>query len=585
MLGAGDLVTITTEARDPAAYSVAEDWFTAGEWLEVLPEAPVGPGDPDAEFVAAAPTVGPRIEVEIGRAITREPAGFLTTADVADWSEDVELLAGTAASITASSSDPLWADLAESTHLKADGTLGYSWDPRGYIVWLYRDGVPVRGGVFAFFQPVEVGGGKVALPAVGPQEQLARRILGRAEQEDLYEDRGSFERYSSIAAMEADGWQFPDGVTRSLVADGVRGAKALRLVGGAGAGLWVRGPKVTVTGAEGYRRVVDGQVFGKFADGIPEGAIMARVRVQRIGASGLSDEAYSDENAGARPDAEAGWTDDPITCAARMEPLAVAHHAWLELRSTALGAAVFDLGQLRLSVQTGYPRGTTRDLADYVVRVMRDLASRTLGGHPHGLTTRIVSRTGVLASKRWSHAARTPVRDVLASILESEGGPECRITAGWVLEVHGRLGSDRTDIALTNHDVTVPGWQIDPGAQVDDYIVDTGRGAGVNWLSVTVSQDARDDRFRQVAMVQGPTDRSLDENATWARAHARVAARKQVTSEVEVSWDLADELETGDRFWTSFSDGDLVEERRMRLLRKRYLRTGRCVLSLGAVDA
>lgn len=578
-------MTVTTEAFDPACYAPAEAWFEAGDLVDAAPEHPVGPGDPDEVFVAAAPVAGPRIEVEIGRAITREPIGFLSTAQVADWSEDVELLAGTAAAITASSSDPLWADLAESTYLKADGSLGYKWHPRGYIVWLYRDGVPVRSGVFAFFQPIDVGGGRVVLPAVGPQEQLARRILGRAEQEDLYKDAGSFEGYSSIAQMEADGWQFPEGVTASLVNDGVRGRKALRLVGGTGLGLWVRGPKVTVTGAEGYQRVVDGQVFGNFDADIPEGAVMARVRVQRVGAAGLSDELYSDENSGVRPNSEAGWTDDPITCAARMEPEAVAHHAWIELRSTALGGARYDLAQLRLSVQTGYPKGTNRDLADYVVRVMRDLSASAIGGHPHGLTTRIVSRTGVLASKRWSHAARTPVRDVLASILEAEGGPECRITSGWVLEVHRRLGSDRNDIALTNHDVSVPGWQTDPGAEVDDLIVDTGRGSGVNWLSVTVSTDPGPNRFRQVAMVQGLVDRSLNENEVWALAHARAAARQQVTEEVEVAWDLADELVTGDSFWTSFSDGDLVEERRMRLLRKRYLRTGRCVLSLGATDA
>lgn len=597
-------MTITTEAFDPAAYSVAEDWFTAGEYVEPLVEVPSGPGDPDTEhpgpvepgpvtpWLPVAASRGPEVSVVVGRAISREVIGWLSTATVAHWDEDVELLAGTTAGIEASAFDPLWAEMAESTHLTADGTLGYSWDPRGYIVWVYRDGAPVWTG--AFFQPIEVGGGRVALPAVGPQEQFASRFLGRAEQEDLYRDRGSFEAYSSIAQMEADGWQFPEGVTASLVSDGVRGTKALRLVGGVqGAGSWVRGPKVPVQGAGGYSRVVDGQVFGKWPDTIPQGTVVARARVQRLDALVPNDTTWADENAGTRPDDEDGWTADPVPFAARMSKQATAHSAWVELRSFYNTTSYYDLAQLRLSVQTGYPRGTTRDLADYVVRVMRDLSATSAlgsgganGGHPHGLTTRIVSRTGKLVSKRWAHAARTPVRDVLASILDSDGGPECRITPGWNLLIAARLGSDRDDIALTNSVVVRPGWQEDPGAQIDDYLVDTGRGSGVNWLAATYSADARSDRFRQQAIVQGPTDRSLDEIGSWARAHGRVAARKQVTTEVDVPWHVADQIVCGDTLWCSLSDGDLVLERRMRVLRKRWdPATMLCRLSLGATDA
>ncbi|RTL08429.1 MAG: hypothetical protein EKK62_07675 [Acidimicrobiia bacterium] len=584
---------ITTDAHDLASYAPAEAWFTVGDYLEPLVEVPPGPGDPDTEHSPLAPeawpTRGPEVSVVVGRAISREVIGPLLTAEVEHWDDDVELLAGTSAGITASSFDPLLAAMAESTHLKADGTLGYSWDPRGYIAWVYRDGAPVWTG--AFFQPIEVGGGRVSLPAVGPQEQFAQRHLGRAEQLDLLGNKGSFEGYSSIAQMEADGWQFPEDVSAAIVTDGVRGTKALRLTGGAqGTGSWVRSPKVTVTGAEGYSRVVDGQVFGKWADIIPQGTVVARARVQRVGASTPNDTRWADENAGTRPDDEAGWTDDPVTFAARMEPDAVAHHAWIELRSFAGQASYYDLAQLRLSVQTGYPRGTTRDLADYVVRVLRDLAAKgpdgILGGHPHGLVARIVSRTGVLVSKRWAHAARTPVRDVLASILDADGGPECRITPGWNLLIHDRLGSDRDDIALTNRDVVAPGWQEDPGAQIDDYLVDTGRGSGVNWLAAAYSVPERDDRFRQQAIVQGPTDRSLDEIASWARAHGRVAARRQVTCEVDVSWTLADQIVTGDSLWVALSDGDLVIDRRMRVLRKRYAPASMlCRLSLGEAGA
>lgn len=585
-------MTITTEALDPAAYSVAEDWFTAGEFVEPLVEDPSGPGDPDTEdpgpivpdpaapWLPVARSRGPRVGVLIGRAVSREVVGPLLTAEVGDWIDEVELLAGTAADITASSFDPMWEELAESTSLKADGTLGYTWDPRGYIVWVYRDGVPVWTG--AFFQPIEIGGGRVRLPAMGPQEQLGQRFLGRAEQVDLLNDAGSFERYSSIAQMEADGWVFPSGVVPQLVSDGVRGSKCLRV---RGAGM-VRTPKVTVTGADGYGRVVDWSVFGKWTDAIPDGTTVAVAYVQRTDALVVSNEAYSNGNAGVRPNDEAGWTTDPVQFAARMSPQAVAHSTWAGLRSFDDNWSYYDLATARLSVQTGFPPGTERDLADHLVRVMRDLAAQSIGGYPHGLTSRIVSRTGVLASMRWPHARRTPVSDVVGMILNAEGGPECRITPGWNLLIHARLGSDRADIALTNRVVVAPGWQVDAGAQYDDYAVDTGRGSGAVALFATVSQPAREDRFRQQAIVQGPTDRTLNELERWARAHARAAARRQATAEVEVPWHVADQIVCGDSLWVALSDGDLVLDERMRVLRKRWVPSSMlCVLTLGATDA
>lgn len=571
--------TLTGPAVDPtmpAAWSFAAPGALAAPIL-AAPEP--GPGDPDAEFDPTPATFGPRIEVEIGRAVTREPIGFLTTASVEEWDDDVEILAGSTATITASSTDPLWAELAESTTLGADGRPKYTWDPKGYVCWVYRDGQAVQ--TYIFLKPIEIGGGAVVLAAVGPQEQFATRILGRAEQVDLLGDRGSFERYASIAEMEADGWRFDAGVTATLVSGGVRGSKCLRVMGDG----WVKTPYVTVQGAAGYGRVVDGQTFGKWTDDIPQGAVVARAYVQRTDALVPSNEDYTEENCGLRPDDAAGWTADPVPFAARMSPQAVAHRAWGQFRSFSGINSYCDLIQLRLSVQTGFPYGTNRDLADHVVRVLRDLNSRALGGSPTGLASRIVSRTGVLASMRWAHASRTPVRDVLAVLLEAEGGPECRITPGWVLEIHHRLGSTRPDVTLSNHDVLAPTWTIDPGAQVDDYIVDTGRGSGVNWLAAAFSQPYRSDRWRIAATVQGPTDRALNDITRWGLAHSRAAARVQASGEFDVPWSVADEIATGDDVWAAVSDGDQSLDARVRILRRRYKRSGVCTLTWGMADA
>jgi hypothetical protein len=584
---------VVTIAADPAVYGPGADWFAAGVYESPLPEVPAPEPDPDAPeptppipdpvapWLPVAASMPPIISVVIGRAITREVIGVLDTAVVGDWSEDVELLAGSAADITCSTFDPLLERMAESSFMGADGLPKHRWNPRGYICWIYRDLSPVWTG--AFFAPVQVGENVLRLPAQGPQEQFAARILGRAQQSDLLRGRGSFERYSTKAQMVADGWVVPPGVALQIVnGDGVRGNRCIRVFGDG----WVRSPYAMTMGADGYGRVVDGQVFAKFSESIPDQTPVVMCKTQRLGASAPANDIYTLDNLGVRPNDERGWTRDPITCAARMEPTVSAHGSWLELRSFPGVWTYYDLAEMRLSVQTGFPPGSTRDLADYVVRIHRDLVARSLGGHPTGLLTRIVSRTGVQTSQRWSHAARTPARDVLAAVLEADGGPECRITAGWNLEVHARLGRDRDDIAITDDVVVAPAWTVDPGGQVDDFIVDTGRGSGVNWLASIVSQPARTDRFRQVSFVQGPTDRSLNEIDRWARAHARAAATRPVTAEVQTTWAFADQVAVGDRIWATLTEGDLGESRRVRVLRKRYEPdTLLCTLSLGAVDA
>ena len=567
--------TMLGPAIAPTFGAPADVFVETGGMLTV--EQPIPAPDPDAEFVA--PTRAPVIEVEIGRAVSKTPVGFLTTVDVEDWCEDVELLAGTAATATASAFDPLWSQLADWVSLGADGRLKYTWDPKGYCAWVYVDGVPQA--PFIFMNPVQMGDGRVALPMVGPQDQFNYRLLGRAEQEDLLDDRGSFEDYADIAAMEADGWVFDDDVTADIVTDGVRGTKALEVSGDG----WVRSPKITLQGSDGISVVVDGQVFGKWDDAVPSGALVALAKVQRTDSLTPTDLEYSVAKGGTRPDDSSGWTDDPVPFAARMSPQKITNRGWLELRSFAGVNSYYDLAQLRLSVQSGYPAGDERDLSLYVGRLHTDFVSRRLGGWPDGLRVKVKALTGTEASMRWAHARRTTFRDVLAMVLEADGGPECRITPGWYLEVWGRLGSDREDISLSDHDIAAPSWTIDPGARIDDYIADTGRGSGVNFLAAVVSQPDQGNVWRITAQVQAPTGRSLNDCQSWAEAHARVAARLQVTATVQVPWHVADQIVCGDSLWVTMSDGDQGLNKRMRVLRMRWMpKTLQCELTLGAAS-
>ena len=211
----------------------------------------------------------------------------------------------------------------------------------------------------------------------------------------------------------------------------------------------------------------------------PFGQPVIRTRIQRTDSLAPSNEDVGYANLGERPDSGEYWSDGPIKSATRTTPQAITHRAWVECTGWPGHWTYYDVITIRESVQTGFPPGSERDLSYYVERIHRDLVSRHLGGSPTGLKTTVKSLTGVETSQRWEHSRRQFVREILAVVLDADGGPECKITPGWNLEIHGAgLGSERDDIALSVHDILEPGWQVDPGARVQDFAVDTGRGSG-----------------------------------------------------------------------------------------------------------
>jgi hypothetical protein len=536
-------------------------------FVEALPLDDPTPPVPVPDYSAAfTPVLEPlRVQVMVGRVISREVVGEFVTAYVEDWARDVDVLATTSAAIRISSWDPLLVALADEVSLSADGRLVYSWDPKGYIVWVYLDGVPVWTGVFR--QPLDIGGGYHALPAVDPSAVFSERILGRPEQEDLLLDAGSFESYTSQADMEADGWEFDAGVTATIVSDGVRGTKALQLTGAG----WASTPKVGLMGAEGYGRTVEGAAFGKWADTVESGTEVVLTRTRVASTLGEWDQEFTVAHAGNRPDDQTGWTDGPVPSGGILAPSVVAHLAWVDLRSFAGSNSRYDLVTIRQGITTGAPPGSSQDLTWYVERVFRDLHATGVGGSPTGLSTRLVNECGTEAvGMRWAHNQRTPFRDVLTMLLDRDGGPECRITTGWNFEITDRLGTDRDDIALSMWDITEAGWAVDPGAFVDDLVVDTGRGTGTSWISVTKSTAFDPLRQRIVSVITAPVDRTLNELDPWAQAFFDASARIQRTASVPVAWHVAEQITEGDTVWVTQHDGLEGMSQRMRVLTKRH---------------
>lgn len=563
--------TLIGPAVDPTL-SPASMTVLPGSLTAPIPSPPVdGPGDPDIEYDSANPVPQVVTRVLIGRrgeGTDREVIGCLETAVVDDYDEDVELLQQTTAAITVDADDPLFKAIAEHTWIGSDGWPVYDWNPKRYIVWVEEDGVRTWTGVLR--APVALGGGKVQLQVFGPQVILSERILGRAEQLDLLGDKGSFENYSNQADMEADGWVFPAGCTATIVTDGVRGTKALNVTGG-GDDAWVKSPRVILEGADGYSRTVEGATFGAWGDLVPSGAVVSRTWAQRTDSLAPSNPDASYESAGVRPDDSPGFTGEPITSGARMSAQVVPHRCWTEVRSFDGVNARYDLVTLRQGVTTGFPPGSDQDYVLYIERIIRDLNSTSVGGHDTGLRVDILSPTGHTPPQamRWNHNQRVPVADPLRIVLDADHGPEAHITPDWRIQVTNRLGSDRADIGLSNHDVVSPSWEINPAGQIEEFVADTGRGTGTSWISATISQTVEPDRWRSTAIVQAPPDRTLNEVTEWARRHARVAARLQVSAVVVIPWTTAAQIALGDSLWCTFHDGTQGLNRRLRVLNKR----------------
>lgn len=563
-------------AVDPTLPPPGDVWVAGGVLAEPEPSPPTP--DLDAEWTGTPAAAAPLVQVVISRAITREAIGWLTTAEVDDWDVDVELLVGTSAQVVASSWDPLFDAMATRSWVGADGRMKHEWDPKGYIATIHVDGFGEE--TFVFRRPIDIGGDRVVIAAEGPQVIFSERILGRAEQVDLLDGRGSFEGYDSVEEMVADGWRFPAGVTPTLVADGVSGSKCLDVIGDG----WVGAPKVTLVGQDGVGRTAEGSAFGKWPDDVAVGDYVVETYTQRTDSLAPSNEDLTLAKAGQRPDSGSGWSEAPVTSGAVMSPQAVAHRTWPQVRSFAGLHSRYDLVALRQGILTGFL--TEKDLAYYVERVLRDLNSRSLGGSSTGLTTRIMALTGTEAQMVWAHNQRQAVRDVLSMVLDAEGGPECRITPGWVLEVWDRLGSDRTDVVLSVLDVAEPAWAVDPGAQVEDFAATSGRGSGTSEVVCVVSQPYDPDRHRITRIVSAPVDRSLNQVGSWTARHARVAARLQATASFDVEWTAGRRYSRGDVVWVTQHDGDQGLDERMRVVNLRYRPTaGLVTVTVGAVDA
>ncbi len=565
---------------DAAFYAVvAED---ALEYIPLPPDP--GPGDPETEppepsvTVWAAPRQGLRARAILQRTGTHEPIGELHTAIVSEWDEDVDEVPSI--SCEASTWDPLWEAAAVNTWTYQGRTI-HDWDPKGYELLVGLEQEPMAVGVFR--QPLDIGGDRVTLDARGPEILWAERPFGRVEQLDLYDGWGDFEQYA-IGSEPPGIRKRPDPgetMTAVVVADsGARGGKALEITGGG----WIECPHVALEGQDGVGRTAEGSAFGKFATAIPEGTPVVQTRTQRADSLAPSNLDATLAKQGERPGDGSGWSDDPIASGAVMSESSIIHNTWVQLRGDTRGAIRYDVVRLQQGVQSGSL--IERPYSWYAYEFLGDVQNEAMGGASWGMARVIDEDTVATAQIQVSHNENNRFEDVMALVTDVEGGCSVHVDPTFTARIRRRRGQVRTDVAFTPDTVLACRWAQDPGAEIDDFIVDTGRGTATSLVTSAVSTPRVDGRHRVTKIVRVPSNWSLNRIDAYAARQAAPAALPNRTCELDVPWAYGRRVACGDSLPVMLVDGRLaMAEASMRVMNKRYKPAeGIITFTMGASD-
>lgn len=552
-------------------FGEADDLY---EVVPVTPEPVAGaqavPGTP----ATITPASAPRVQVLLHRTVTHEPIGELRTADVDWWEEDVEEPGS--ASIDASSWDPMW-ELAAAHTSWYRGRPVYDWDPKGLEVSIGVDGLADWAGVFR--QPLDVGGDRVRLPARGPEILLHERTLGRVEPEDHFDDWGDFERYP-VGSTPPGLVLVPDPghtMTATIVADAVRGRHCLEVTGKG----WVRTPRVSLPGAALTGRTAAVSTFTKQPEGLTAGTPVVLTYVQRSDSLVPSNRDYTLLNAGTAPDPDGRWSDDPVVSKGRMTMADIDHLVWGELRGFDGRSVRYDLVRCTQQVLTGFVSAKTFD--HYVALLLTELQHGD-GGSQWGITSRIESHATGSAAMSWGHTAHHTGAEAMAMVTDVAGGAEWCVNPAWVARIMGVRGGERTDVLLGPDQVVEARFAVDPGAEVDDYVADTGRGSGAYLVASTWSAPVVAGRHRVTRIVR-PPDGDFNAVDRWTAHHGPIANRRQRTAEVDVRWDYGRGIACGDVVPVALVDGKLGWWGRARIVKRRMRpREGLVTFTIGEAD-
>ena len=551
----------------PAIITLAEpallriDALDLIEPIEVPPDP--GPGDPATPPTDYVPSRrGLRVQVMLCRVVTHEIVGELRTADADEWPDDLDQQ--TSLNIPASSFDPMWEAVSHG-HVTYRGRRRYQWDAKQYEIMICLEGVPEWVGVFR--QPIDIGGGQVILAARSPEALFDDHPLGLPEAADLLGGVGDFEQYP-VGPGLPPGWTFDHApgvtMTAEIVYDGVRGRKCLKVHGQG----WVFTPKVPLPGQNGVGRTVGVSAFGKWPDTIEVGVPVIGTKVQRADSLVPSNVDATIRKAGARPDSGSRWSDQPVSSGATMTESSIIHYTWGALRSVAFGDTFYDLVRMQQGILSGFL--DVQPYSRYIRELTRDMQDPDQGGVPLGITSRIEEDTTAGVQLTWAHNGHPRAVDCLAMVdTNVDGGAAHKISPAWVQRIRPRFGQDRRDeILLGPDEILDMRWAPDPGAQIEDFIGDTGRGSGTTAVMSVVSQPQVPNRHR-ISLLERTPAGTLNATDAYTRRHAAVAAREHVTAEVDVRWRLGRQIATGDTVSALLIDGGQMYAGPMKVLRRR----------------
>lgn len=562
------------EASIVPAFTIAE----ADDIAETFPvAADAAPGDQAAPTTPTTIAVAsaPRVQAVLQRTVTHEPIGELRSAVIDWWEEDVSEPGS--ASVEASSWDPLWGQAAAHT-TTCRGRDVYDWDPKGLELCIGVDGVADWVGVFR--QPLDVGGGRVQLPARTPEILLSERTLGLVEATDHLAGWGDFERYPVGSTPPGLTFHPKPGhtMTAVVVADAVRGRHCLEVTGDG----WVRTPKVALPGAELTGRTAGVSAFVKAPTGITSGTPVVGTWCQRGDSLVPSNGDYSLQHYGGAPDPDGRWSDDPVSSKARMTMDAITHWTWGELRGFDGHPVRYDLVRLTQQELTGFVARTTYDR---YVRLLVDALQHGPGGSSWGMTTRIESAATGSAAMSWGHTAHHTGTEAMAMVTDVDGGAEWWVSPAWVARIAARRGQVRDDVVFGPDQVLEMRFAVDP-VEVDDFVADTGRGSSSTQVMSTYSTPVVAGRHRITKIVR-PPDGPLNAVDAWTARYGPVNARRQVTCEIDVRWSYGRHVACGDVVPVVVVDGLLAHWLTpMRVVKRRMRpRDGLVTFTMGNTDA
>lgn len=523
-----------------------ESTLACPDYLVDVPAPVIVPTDPPDPGPGVPPWTrgqyGPRVQVRLCRPVTHDPICELRTARVESWTDR---FGKGEASLSVHLDDPGWLLIPQRT-VWVRGRRKVRPDLKAVEVTIGLDGQRMWSGILQ--DPVSWVGPRVQFKATSAEGVFEERTLGETEQPDFYHGRGSF------PTTDLTGFEWDDPITTSWVTgdDAYEGGRSLRLTTDATVGgAWFYGPWTVLAGQEGQVRYPVASCVVKSPDAVP---VVVGCYVEALDGSAINPE-FTTQAFGDNDDANTDW--QVVAGRGRMLPENTSQKVRFAIHLPRSVHVDIDLVQIQWPTLTGFP--SNRDLSLYPGKIVKDAQASELGGCNYGIHTKVLSLTGIEDHLTWAHQEDHPVNEAIDSVTDMDGGPDKWLTPSWRMLVAARRGSNRADVALSDHRILSCTPNFDPAGQVDELRATTDIGTGSYRHVFAHDGPRRGNRRRIRKLVIAPPKLDFDGGKRWTEGQGKFAEREPVSASVEVDMAYGLRFNVGDGVPFTFSKGNWAE--------------------------